>query len=85
MGLNSMARNKDMHRADIVAGLKKRGLSLAQLGIANGLSEHTVKNALDKKYDKGEQIIANALGLKPEQIWPSRYAISILETDTYIK
>ncbi|MGB0893254.1 MAG: helix-turn-helix domain-containing protein [Parashewanella sp.] len=63
----------DWHRADIVAELKKRGLSLAQLGEENGLSRSTLKNALDKHYVKGEKIIADALGVRPENIWPSRY------------
>ena len=63
----------DMHRADIRAELEKKGTSLAQLGIENGLSRTTVRNALDKPYPKGEWIIANALGLKPSDIWPSRY------------
>lgn len=56
-----------MHRADIRAELEKKGTSLAQLGIENGLSRTTVRNALDKPYPKGEWIIANALGLKPSE------------------
>lgn len=70
-----MTSNKrmDWHRADIKAELDKRDLSLAELGRQNGLSSTTVKNALDKHYRKGEEIIAEALGVKPEDIWPSRY------------
>ncbi|TEW31423.1 transcriptional regulator [Histophilus somni] len=63
----------DMHRADIRAGLEKKGTSFAQLGVENGLSKTTVRNALDKPYPKGERIIADALGLEPCDIWPSRY------------
>ncbi|EPT7427229.1 TPA: transcriptional regulator [Vibrio parahaemolyticus] len=66
--------SRDWHRADVVAELKKRGLTLAELGRQNGLSPSTVKNALDKHYVNGEEIIASALNMKPEQIWPSRYA-----------
>ena len=51
----------------------KKGKSLSQLGIENGLAKTTVRNALDKPYPKGEQIIADALGLSPAEIWPSRY------------
>ncbi len=65
--------SKDWHRADVIAELRKRGLTLAELGRKNGLSSSTVKNALDKHYINGEEIIATALGMKPEQIWPSRY------------
>ena len=64
----------DMHRADIRAEFEKKGTSLAQLGIKNGLSKTTVRNALDKPYPKGEKIIADALGLEPSDIWPSRYS-----------
>ena len=59
--------------ADIVAALRKKGTSLAQLGRDNGLSDMTLKNALDKRYPKAEMIIAKALGISPDQIWPERY------------
>ncbi|EON5665144.1 transcriptional regulator, partial [Escherichia coli] len=32
-----------------------------------------LKNALDKRYPKAEKIIADALGMTPQDIWPSRY------------
>ncbi|WP_236805772.1 helix-turn-helix domain-containing protein, partial [Aliivibrio fischeri] len=51
-----------MAREDIVAELKKRKTSLRSLGRQNGLSPHTLKNALDKSYRNGEIIIAKALG-----------------------
>lgn len=63
----------DMHKEDIKAELHKRGITLAQLGSENGLSKTTLRNALDKKYPRGEQIIAKALDKDPSQIWPSRY------------
>ncbi|WP_354624872.1 helix-turn-helix transcriptional regulator [Psychromonas sp. MME2] len=72
--LNSHQNTKqDMHRADIIAGLKKRGTSLAALARAQGYSSSTLQNALNSKWPKGERIIANALGLEPAEIWPSRY------------
>ncbi|XDF79232.1 helix-turn-helix domain-containing protein [Aliivibrio fischeri] len=66
-------KKRDMAREDIVAELKKRKISLRSLGIENGLSPHTLKNALDKSYRNGEIIIAKAIGMKPEDVWPSRY------------
>ncbi|HDR1365490.1 helix-turn-helix domain-containing protein [Pasteurella multocida] len=66
-------RNNDMHRADIRAELIKKGISLAQLGIKNGLAKTTLRNAFDKRYPRGERIIADALGKHPSEIWPSRY------------
>lgn len=62
-----------MHRADIRSALMKKGISLSQLGVQNGLAKTTLRNALDKKYPKGEKIIAEALGMNPSEIWPSRY------------
>ena len=64
---------EDKSRYDIVADLRKRGKSLAALGRENGLSISTVKNALDKPYPRGGRIIADALGVEPRDIWPSRY------------
>lgn len=66
-------RPNDMHRADIRAALMKKGITLSQLGVENGLSKTTIRNALDKPYRNGEEIIAKALGMTPEEIWPSRY------------
>lgn len=64
---------QDWHRADIIAALKKKKLTLRQLSTESGMNKDSLKNALDKKWPKGEQIIANALGVTPDQIWPSRY------------
>lgn len=66
-------RASDWHRIDIVAALHKRGISVRELSVQAGLSPSTLKNALARAYPKGERIIAEAIGLSPEQIWPSRY------------
>lgn len=66
-------KNADWHRADVVAALKKKGWSVRSLSVAAGLSPNTLKGALQFPYLKGEKIIAEAIGLPPEQIWPSRY------------
>ena len=64
---------EDWHRADVVAGLRKKGWSLRQLSKEAGLSESTLKTALDRPYPKAERIIAAAIGVTPETIWPTRY------------
>ncbi|EAA7245478.1 hypothetical protein BVD23_22360 [Salmonella enterica] len=33
----------------------------------------TLANALYRHWPKGEKLIADALGVTPEQIWPCRY------------
>lgn len=69
-----MKKNKqDMHRADIIAAIRKRGKSLTQLSIEAGLHPRTLGNVLDRKYPRGEKIIADFIGSTPQEIWPSRY------------
>lgn len=62
------------HRADIVAALHKKGWSLRELSRQHGLSDGTLKSALDAPYLKAEGIIAAAIGIEAEVIWPERYA-----------
>ncbi|SUT89912.1 helix-turn-helix domain-containing protein [[Pasteurella] aerogenes] len=64
---------KDMHRAFIVAAIKEKGSTLAKLSENAGLHPRTLGNALDRKYPKGEKIIADFIGMTPQEIWPSRY------------
>lgn len=68
------ASREDWHPADIKAALAKKGWSLNQLGLEH---DYTTKSALARAfqgpYPKAERIIAKTLGMKPEDIWPSRY------------
>lgn len=64
----------DWHRADVVAAIHKKGWSLRELSRQSGLSAGTLKSALDRPYKKAEGIIAAAIGMSPEEIWPERYA-----------
>ncbi|MFU9135308.1 helix-turn-helix domain-containing protein [Erwinia tasmaniensis] len=64
---------KDWHNADIIAGLRKRGTTLAKLSREAGLSSSTLANALFRPWPKGEWLIADALEVHPCEIWPSRY------------
>ncbi|ELW3714519.1 helix-turn-helix domain-containing protein [Salmonella enterica] len=63
----------DWHSADIIAALKKRGTSLSAVSRNSGLASSTLANTLIRHWPKGERLIAEALGIAPEQIWPSRY------------
>ena len=79
MGQRSVAEklqftNHDWHCADIVAALRKKGWSLRQLSLHHGYVEGTLKGALQRPWPKGEQIIADAIGVQPDAIWPSRYS-----------
>jgi len=63
----------DWHRADIKAALEKKGLSLTSLAISRGLKPGTLSNVFRVNYPKAQGIIAEAIGVSPETIWPSRY------------
>jgi len=68
------ASQKDWHRADIVAALRRAGWSLRKLSIANGYAAPTTLTVpLNRPWPKGERIIAAAIGIDPARIWPSRY------------
>ncbi|WJM79225.1 helix-turn-helix domain-containing protein [Pectobacterium brasiliense] len=60
--------DKDWHPADIIAGLRKKGTTLAAVSRASGLASSTLANALTRHWPKGERLIACALGKQPEEI-----------------
>jgi Ner family transcriptional regulator len=65
---------EDWHPADIVAALRKKQWSLQQLAAVNGYRSRTaIAHALHRPYPKAEGIIAEALGVEPKEIWPTRY------------
>lgn len=66
--------NQNWHPADIIAGLRKRGTSLARVSREAGLASSTLANALNRPWPKGEWLIANALNVHPAVIWPDRYS-----------
>ena len=69
----SQEADSDWHPADVLAALKKRGHSLARLSVANGYHATAAGKALKRSWPALEAVIANAIGVRPEQIWPSRY------------
>lgn len=68
-------RNRDWHRADVMAALRKtpEKWTLRGLALAHGYSRSAVSEALNRPWPAVERIIADALGLEPWDIWPSRY------------
>ncbi len=67
--------HNDWHPADIVAGIKKKGTTMAAISRSAGLASSTLANTLTKHWPKGERLIADVIGKRPEEIWPSRYHI----------
>ena len=66
-------QSENWHRQDILAAIRKEKGSLAALSVEHGLAPGTLANALTRPWPKGELIIANAIGTRPEVIWPQRY------------
>lgn len=64
---------QDWPRPYIRAVLAAKGTNLRNLSRANDLGDDTVRNALYRHWPKGEKIIADACGVTPEVIWPSRF------------
>lgn len=68
------ASQKDWHPAKIKMELHMRGITLSGLAEAHGLtSSSTLSAALTRSYPANEKRIADAIGVHPKMIWPSRY------------
>lgn len=67
------ASQGDWHPADIVAALHKRGLTLREVARQSGVSHEAVIAAMRHRRAPSEKRIANALGVHPMVIWPTRY------------
>ncbi|MDU1061635.1 MAG: DNA-binding transcriptional regulator SfsB [Leclercia adecarboxylata] len=68
-----MEKLVDWHTADIIAAVRKKGTTVAGLSRAAGLGDSTLANALSRPWPKGEKLLAEAIGVEPWVIWPSRY------------
>lgn len=68
-------KDRDWHRADVMAALRKtpEKWSLRGLALAHGYSRSAVSEALNRPWPAVERVIADALGLDPWDLWPSRY------------
>lgn len=63
----------DWHSEDIKAAIRKTGVTLTALSIAAGFSPSAVRTCLMTPIPRVQDAIARHLGLKPQDIWPSRY------------
>lgn len=73
MSKSATHSNKDWHKEDIKAEVRKKGTTMSELARANGYNPRTFSNVFNLKYPKVQRIIAEYLGHNPEEIWPSRY------------
>lgn len=63
----------DWHPADIVARLRKKGWSLRRLSVHHNYAADSLKNAIQVPWPRAERCIADAIGVAPQEIWPTRY------------
>ena len=61
------------HREDIKAAVRKRGVSLEELSLSNGLEKRACASSLCRPHFAAELVIAEFLGVSPRQIWPQRF------------
>ncbi|EAN6190378.1 DNA-binding protein [Salmonella enterica] len=59
----------------IKARLHMAGLSFRSVSVEAGYSKDSLKSVLRTPCRPYQQIIADALGVTPEEIWPSRYQV----------
>jgi len=65
--------NGDWHPADIKAALEKAGWTFRQLSIAHGYHPCTLVSVLRRHWPKAERLVADAIGQRASDVWPSRY------------
>lgn len=65
--------SKDWHPAQVKAHLEMKGTNLSKLARSHGYAH--INEVLHRPWLAAEQIVAKALGVKPQQIWPTRYKL----------
>ncbi len=64
---------QDWHKADIICTLWKLGTSVQRLSREHDYHPNALNLVLSRPWPKAERIIAKAIGVPPQEIWPSRY------------
>ena len=65
--------SRGWHKEDIKAAIRKRGMTLEALSLANGLHPSACMHALYRPAINAELVIAEFLGVSPRQLWPQRF------------
>ncbi|MEQ5285515.1 helix-turn-helix domain-containing protein [Providencia huaxiensis] len=65
---------RDWESDAILTALKKRGISIKEIEEKMGVKKNCARNVFYRSYPKAEEIIAEAIGVEPYVIWPSRYS-----------
>lgn len=64
----------DWHPAQVKAAIEMSGTNLRQLAQKHGYAH--INDVLHRPWLAAEKIVADVLGKKPSEIWPSRYKLS---------
>jgi len=64
---------KDRYKAVIKAALEKKGWALRGMSTFNSLSHGAERAALDSNSSIAEEVIADAFGVTPKEIWLSHF------------
>lgn len=72
---NTPKKGQDWHPADVKCALEKAGWSLRQLSAHHGFSPNYLSSVFIPyaTKTKAENIVALAIGCRPEELWPSRF------------
>lgn len=61
------------HPEEIKAAIRMRGSSMAELSRQHGYGISAVRQVLRRPWPAIERIVADYLGVEPQEIWPDRY------------
>lgn len=64
---------EDWHKADIKAAIEKAGHTLRGLARLHGVSRTYFAEVLYRPLPRAQAILAEVIGVPPQEIWPSRY------------
>ena len=62
-----------MHRADIIAAVRKMGSNLSALSRLHGFAPNTLRASISIRHTRAHRIIARAIGRRLHEIWPQFY------------
>lgn len=65
--------SKGWHKQDIIAAVRKNGMSLRALSLKNGFAQDTLNKALLRRWPNAHQVIADFIGVKRQVLWPQWY------------
>jgi Ner family transcriptional regulator len=66
--------NRGWHRQDIIAEVRKTGVTLARLARSNKIAKNTMYMALDRRFPRVHEVIARQIGRSKGDIWPRWYS-----------